>query len=138
MVDTVEVLPIQLWSGLKGVLLGGLHKPMAIRLVVHWAGVVQRTSPVLSQVPSELSSRPAVGCLAGDGGMGLWKESYVDEDLGTMCMLSVLSTFTSDLHGSIDHLPVHIGRLGLYDLGGGGVDRSAIQPQAEQLVVSSM
>ena len=135
MVDTVEVLPIQLWSGLKGVLLGGLHKPMVIRLVVHWAGVVQRTVSVLSQVPPELSSRPAVGCLAGDGGMGLWKESYVDEDLA---MLSVLFTFTSDLHGSIDHLPVHIGRLGLYDLGGGGVDRSAIQPQAEQLVVSSM
>ena len=76
MVDTVEVLPIQLWSGLKGVLLGGLHKPMVIRLVVHWAGVVQRTSSVLSQVPPELSSRPAVSCLAGDGGMGLWKESY--------------------------------------------------------------
>ena len=79
MVDTVEVLPIQLWSGLKGVLLGGLHKPMAIRLVVHWAGVVQRTVSVLSQVPSELSSRSAVGCLAGDGGMGLWKEFYVEK-----------------------------------------------------------
>ena len=76
MVDTVEVLPIQLWSGLKGVLLGGLHKPMVIRLVVHWAGVVQRTVSVLSQVPTELSSWSAVGCLAGDGGMGLWKESY--------------------------------------------------------------
>ena len=91
--------------------------------------------PYLPQVPPELSSWSAVGCLAGDGGMGLWKESYVAEDLGTICMLS---TFTSDLHGSIDHLPVHIGRLGLYDLGGGGVDRSAIQLQAEQLVVSSM